>query len=85
MKIKEATQANGTGTSQSILFHQPSKTAEPDHANALVDPRAIARHYVVKSTSLSNGPLDGGSPPGTLDETKSGIKRHYTEAFAMRP
>lgn len=56
----------------------------PDAKNSLVDPSAMAKHYVVKSTSLpteSRGP----SAPGEFDEKKSGIKRHYTEAFVMRP
>ena len=60
------------------------KDVEPEGRNSLVDPRAMARHYVVKSTSLPSE-SQGPSPAGELEENKSGIKRHYTEAFVMRP
>lgn len=83
MKIKEASGANRTGTAQTITFHQPNKTTQPVLANALLDPRAMAMHYVVKSTALQN--TWGASPLGEFHEEKSGIKRHYTEAFVMRP
>lgn len=58
------------------------------YANSLLDPRSIAKHYTVKSTSLSYQ-YDIlnllSSPNGQFDDKKSGIKRHYTEAFCMRP
>ena len=41
----------------------------------------MAKHYLVKSTS---GAGLGASLPGKIDHHKPGIKRHYTEAFAMR-
>jgi len=48
-----------------------------------VDIRAIAKHYLLKSTSFKK-PFGNNSPPGVLDRNKPGIKRHYTEAFCMR-
>lgn len=53
------------------------------YACALVDHTQIGRHYLVKSSSHSKT-LGGPAPQGSFDGRKHGIKRHYTEAFAMR-
>jgi len=50
---------------------------------SLVDIRYIGRHYLLKSTSHPST-LGIRSPTGSFDAVKTGIKRHYTEAFCMR-
>lgn len=50
---------------------------------SLIDHTQIGRHYLVKSSSHPKT-LGGPAPDGVFDESKHGIKRHYTECFAMR-
>jgi len=50
---------------------------------SILDISHIGKHYLVKSTSHLISPY-GPSPAGEFNDTKPGIKRQYTEAFAMR-
>ena len=99
--IQSAHPANGEGTTQTIVFNnkQGERRADDNATNnSLLNPTCIAKHYVVKSTALpqranalelvKDGRLLSDtqvSKSGQYDANMSGIKRHYTEAFAMRP
>lgn len=51
---------------------------------SLQDLGQIGKHYLIKSTSHSHSKTGGTINSGTFDPIKSGIKRQYTECFAMR-
>lgn len=66
---------------------------ETPTSNAILNPMGAAKHYVVKATAVP--PRLGAvsrqwadsfqSKPGEFRFESAGIKRHYTECFAMRP
>lgn len=49
----------------------------------LIDHTSVARHYLIKSTSHPDT-IGGASPEGIFDDRKHGIRRQFTECFAMR-
>ena len=78
-------QANEAGSVMNMKFEKAiGYKLIGDHAPcALSDMGYIGKHYMVKSTSH---PSTKGTPSDIkeFDPSKTGIKRHYTEAFCMR-
>ena len=90
MQVKSSQRnANGAGNVKTFEFVEAPQAAVaesegndykrliPNPPCSLVDIRYIGRHYLVKSLSHSS--------TREFDRIKNGIKRHYTEAFCMRP
>lgn len=78
---KSQRDANETGTIKTILF---DGVINKDIPCSLLDIRYIGRHYLVKSTSHRQS-RGATTEKGHFDISLPGIKRHYTEAFCMRP
>lgn len=87
--------ANKSGTCQTLRFKEVEVSVVggnrekfitskgPETICPLMDTSQIGRHYLIKSTSHPKT-FGGASESGTYEETKHGIKRHYTECFCMR-
>ena len=92
MKIKGVEQnANDSGSTKVFKFYEHTppvqdgykKRADPHkYKCSLLDYNQIAKHYTVCSTSHPR--VLGASTPGTYDQNRHGVRRHYTEAFTMR-
>lgn len=87
MKINESTPANKTETARTITFAVQGEntginsSTPTRHECAILDVRNVAKHYLVKTSCLGWFATERGF----YDPKKHGHKRHYTEAFAMRP
>ena len=89
VKIERCEQVcNKTASTKCIKFKdlsQSSKVEDFSHQRnfvPLADLRSIGRHYVIKSTCHPH--TADPSEIGSFESSKYGIRRHYTEAFAMR-
>jgi cytochrome b involved in lipid metabolism len=74
---------NKTTATYKWASEEPSKYTGIVAPCSLIDVSLIAKHYMIKVTSHSCIGLRT-SPIGTFDHTLRGMKRHYTECFAMR-
>jgi len=90
MKVEKCEQqCNKTGSTKTVKFKNTYETMKElqdfnrrNRHYPLADIRAIGRHYVIKNTSHPY--VTDPSDIGEFEAYKYGIRRHYTEAFAMR-
>jgi hypothetical protein len=75
--------ANKTTATYKWASNEPNRYNGVVTPCSLIDVSLIAKHYMIKVTSHSCNGLSI-SPIGTFDHSLRGMKRHYTECFAMR-